>query len=1130
QKIGQTQNATYLKARNYFLNLFPRNNLERVMALDIRLDAGQDVASLLSDIQTTQNTDGGYPLLSGYASDTLTTLKVAEVFAKYNIPHTRSVMDMLVNQIADDGTMKYFSASVYDSRDLAYQTWRFLSSLSNASTYADAITRLESGLADQTDIFSVLMQESKDVSVLPVQGFDGLFQDGFFTLFALDILAQPDLVIESVTPVGDLQHTQSASFDIQIKNIGYAPASEMDLYVFTDKYLHGGVPTRLSGTIGIRQVSAQRVNFNKTDRFKGDIVFDFYLDTQHEFEETDNWHTQNFSFAPSDDSRPALPMYFIAYSHEISSGKGFNIRYAEIPDDPDIKYFHILYKKPEQTQWSHVYLNPVKYSNGAFLSGFETGDILEVRMGVESIHDDQIYSFTNPISFTITPETGERYSVVRGYVKESKNNIPGVKLDYYGGDHDSDAFGETEISLQEGRNAITIGEEYYEPFIYTHNVVFGEDQEEKRYITRYRDDSISPVMSAVGFRNPLSIKNTKTKQIDLAASDNIAVKEFDLYYYDPAFASWIYLSTVPADRGVASYNWTIPAELLGTGYKLRATARDFVGNISNLLKYGPFEITDGTGPDGTISVAQSEYQLGEILEYSFNVDNPDTFSHISRMVLHSGNHGEQMDNGGDTTDLTHTYTIPLRSNHISDETYISANVCATNGECTRVESGKFAIVDRPFELSEPWQVGGMIGLSPFGEPYNKSFYHVSYGALDTIEVIYKEFYKYTGRDYRLIYRKYQDGAWQPEVVLKQLSNATGGNPYTQLYGINVYQRENQIGITYYEHLNDENIHYTITNDQREIFALLIENGIKKYEKQVSDDDTDSYISDIYIDENKQVHVVWREGYSWQTQSGDRALKSNTLSDTGKLGNEILLHPSEGGGKGFQYFDDTSHIIYEAGGNVLMRRWQNNTWGLPLVIMPEQTTYNYRIFSTDTPGEYDMFYNKYSGMMRYEKAYYIAHSRLRINGDQIEVLRSSEVTENSSEENIQKWRIIQDSNKKYHIVYQKRYWQDNRVYKEMLYTRYNQGVEKNFFLISPQTNIFSGGEYLFMDTLGSEIKLIYSAQIGGETGLHILSADLQNASQFGWPEMGIDMVLNTQEFQINFDMLGYRFSFWINLFE
>ena len=54
--------------------------------------------------------------------------------------------------------------------------------------------------------------------------------------------------------------------------------------------------------------------------------------------------------------------------------------------------------------------------------------------------------------------------------------------------------------------------------------------------------------------------------------------------------------------GAQWMTWTIPKELLGQGYKIKAVVTDDSGNVSEVKEFGPFEIISGAKPGGVVKV------------------------------------------------------------------------------------------------------------------------------------------------------------------------------------------------------------------------------------------------------------------------------------------------------------------------------------------------------------------------------------------------------------------------------------------------------------------------------------------------------------------------------------------------
>ncbi|QFR39280.1 hypothetical protein A9Q91_03525 [Candidatus Gracilibacteria bacterium 28_42_T64] len=1146
KSFKKTDNSAYYKAKNYFLNLVPRNNLELVYKIQVMKDEGQDYSSLVTSLKNSMNSDKGYPLLEGYDSDIYTSIETLNLLTDLNDSAYIDPMNYILGNIGSTGEIKYYLDGGKNSSLLSYKVLQTLEKL----TFADKdtyITKIRDNLAINSErstlessLYGLLLEKDGNVldevqfmknDLKKLQSYDGSFTDDLTTIYTSLFLAEADLVIESVTPVGTLKHKDAAKLTVTIKNNGYKKSLPVGIHTYTNKYYHAGKATAISDSIDSNSTVIFELDFSSTPRFKGDVEFDFFLDNQGDINYEDNWFNSAFNFVNTSDNSPVLPMNYSAFSHESSAGLGIAAIWNDT-GDIDLQEYVVLVRNKGESDWKEIVLNKTLYPEGAFISGFNEGDKVEVTMGVR-LADSTLSYFSNFSEFTITPTANKLTSNVNGKLYSNKLGVYNELLKGNGYSTTSEPGGDFDISVPAGKTIISIdkgsGYESFENSITADGVT---DITGYEYHTRLKVDAEKPVMSDLKFNDNFAIKNRKTKNIIISGTDNIGIREFHLYYYDPEYASWIFENSMTPDYGQSTYTWSIPETLLGTGYKLKTVAIDYKGNESLPLEYGPFEIIDGTAPEGTIEItgleAGSKWKLGDTKEFTWNVDLVYDLQQIVNVKLHYENAFTYIANSIDVIKTSESYTIPIDSKYLANVGYISLLACDVQNNCSTLESPRFEIYEEEFQSKGPWNQPSDIGISLSNGNYNRYIEKVFFGENETIEVIFSEFDKYTGRDYRLVYRKYENGVWGDEQVVKQYNNPSSG-PSHSFNSIKSVKLGNKIGITYsdfYKDLTASGFGY----DESEIYAITIENSILGNLTQISNDTTLSYNPELEFDDNG-LYVIWKEGYSITTETGNRKLKLRKADINGIWNNEIILSEDSVSYYDLEYQNNRLFISYVFEDNLKLKEYNysTSTWNNEILIGAETGIKENKIFHRNGTEIYDLFLKKITPNTTGLEKYHLIHKKVDLTGGTANILLEKNITAASDLESLQKYTIENKDGTTYHLVYTKLSLTENGDKISINYSEYGDNLNTNYLVLSPATNIISGSNYLFTSKLNDVLKLGYVSTIGGVTKLQYVTGDFTpKSSEFSFPEFDIDVTMNLNEFRVTFIFLGYRFSFWLNL--
>jgi hypothetical protein len=392
---------------------------------------------------------------------------------------------------------------------------------------------------------------------------------------------------------------------------------------------------------------------------------------------------------------------------------------------------------------------------------------------VKSIHDtNTIRRFANQTTFQITSKENEVLIPVNGQTLNLNIPTGQIELRSHGGTDISGYDGTYEALIQEGKNILEIDNPEYENLIYKINAVDGQNIENKNIITKLKADSEAPEMIDLEFLHNTPIKTGLTKEIFIGATDNIAVQAIDLYYYEPNAGYWIYETTLSPDNQVAVYDWNIPNTLLGTGYKLKAIAKDPRGNTSQALEYGPFEVLDGTGPSSSINITgleDNKWKLGDTKEITWNLQNIENLESITSVTLYYGASNITITPEVDLENQSVTYAIPINSNYITDTAYITSRVCV-NDNCSDAVSAPFEIYEEAYQVPTPWTPAEEVGFPMSGTNFTRGIEAVFRGENDDVEIIYSEQILPIGTSnapYRIAYARKQNGTWQTPLTIRE---------------------------------------------------------------------------------------------------------------------------------------------------------------------------------------------------------------------------------------------------------------------------------------------------------------------------------------------------------------------------
>ncbi|MBI2444218.1 MAG: carboxypeptidase regulatory-like domain-containing protein [Candidatus Magasanikbacteria bacterium] len=636
--IGRTANDQYLPALNYILNTTPTTTRAQALKARIVAGLGQNATPLLDEIVSSQNADGGYGLLPGYESDLVTTLEVALALRAANYQPADRQTEALwfaLNQIPASGELRYAAVSppsyyLINKTAQNLQPFQGLTITDSQSQITvavnDKVNALLGYLSSQYDASSGRLLGAADVldeimtaqtwrrygvelinwhalrqSILSQQQTDGSFMNSVLaTEQGIDATALPDLSLVDHINTTPLVNKNNVTWQVTVTNAGYASNGQARLNLVADNVWVSTVDFAGQGIV-VPPNSTVTLNINVADTtgLIGDTEIKYYLSDAEELNYDNNWLAKHFTFASAADGSPALPLYYIAQKWEIGNDPAVNVRWQRKSDPQRFNYV-FMYREKGTGQWNFASLD--NSLAGAFLSPFGEGITYEITIGTVHLDQQTITYFNNLSEVTTSADPNKFMGQVSGTVGDAFQKFPNLNTTAYGAGALTDsqsAF--VYAKMENGTSAAQVDAAPHESIRKKFAVAVGATTT-VALPTRLKEDTVAPQITYLAI--PLSnflIKNQTEASLSASVSDNVAAKEVDFYYWDPGPGAWLFLGTAEVRSGGASFLWYVPADLLGVGYKIKAVARDYRGNVSAPQEWGPFQIIDGSPPARTIS-------------------------------------------------------------------------------------------------------------------------------------------------------------------------------------------------------------------------------------------------------------------------------------------------------------------------------------------------------------------------------------------------------------------------------------------------------------------------------------------------------------------------------------------------
>lgn len=646
------QNALTWLGKQYY-----ESTLDEALKLLALRGDGQDVLYSVEPLVIRQNTDdGGFGYSGAYESDTKTTATMLRLIDKsgyvdYGSNPDYSKIKTLLFLINSQNTDGGWGETVLADSDI-HSTVQALEALHLhkegilttggadvviSDIIGDALAYLKqaqgtngkwnNSLMDTVFAYDILHKYGVALNyenqafdyIKSEQGTNGSFSNGnvYVTSQAIKALSwrlrslSPDLTITNIETVGSLVNREQAQFNVTIKNIGRSAVFPADVkfYNFTDDYnwLPGGATFLPAGTSLEPNQEIILSVFHSTEALLGTTKMKYYIEATGDSDESNNWGTKTVNFETSLTNIPAIQTYFVAHKYDSADGKPAIKYYWPLKSDPNRLNYVILYREAGVTTWSGF--NIPNTSNIIFLNGLKEGVTYQATVGVKDKNTSSVIYLNNYASIKTSATRTNYTGSASGKLTLNSAPLGSSSLSGYGLETiiNTDSSGNFTLSgLQNGTASILSQGLENDKITTKFDVGVDTTISGVRVFTRIAPDTTAPVVNFVRIKNNTSfiINNNAVSTIEVSASDDINTKEADISYYNPNTSSWIFIETIPLSGNVGAYSlydWNVPAQISGAGFKLKAVVRDHSGNQAS-GEYGPFTINDTTNVAPTISI------------------------------------------------------------------------------------------------------------------------------------------------------------------------------------------------------------------------------------------------------------------------------------------------------------------------------------------------------------------------------------------------------------------------------------------------------------------------------------------------------------------------------------------------
>jgi len=631
-KYNRTQNIQYTKALNYLKNTEPQNNRDKAIKIRVLSDYNGNYQTLLTDLLSIQNEDGSFGYLDNYHGDletSLEVLKMLDMIGQTGSDAFNQTLYYILNKINEDGSIFYLAEQepdyylinktleyLYPFRELTLafnneniiiqtkidQMLNFLTNnydletdvLANSNNITDKLMMLVSlqTFDVEPEIQKILFTNTEEQ-----QNYTGSFGDSWYAnVAAMKALPRPDLALINMYTNYLLRTHSYLSVDLTIKNQGYVANKTFTINVFIDNYFIDDfvvtditIPPQTSVIMHISMPTSYSIY---------DSNMKLYIETENELNAKNNWIDDTYTFSYLEGDAPAVPL-FTAYAHTVTPTPGnpepgLFVSWLHKADPNRDKYgikFECLNTEfsgsfsVENTQSGVIFYDFPEYLEG---------EVCTVTVG--AVYGD-LFSRGKLAIVTFSADPTLYRGSVSGYITENNQACSNCDLYIGGFNIATDSQGQFfEVSTPRGLLNFVARGNQYEALITQEKIRNSNNKTGIRVFTQLKPDTEDPQISSVQVTDEVDkiLNNGQEVEIEVIATDNLAIKEADFYYYDPVDDLWLYLGTQSANYNNVVFNWFIPSTLYGSNFKIKAISWDYQNNSSEPFEWGPFEIIDTT--------------------------------------------------------------------------------------------------------------------------------------------------------------------------------------------------------------------------------------------------------------------------------------------------------------------------------------------------------------------------------------------------------------------------------------------------------------------------------------------------------------------------------------------------------
>lgn len=405
-------------------------------------------------------------------------------------------------------------------------------------------------------------------------------------------------------------------------------------------------------------------------------------------------------------------------------------------------------------------------------------------------------------------------------------------------------------------------------------------------------------------------------------------------------------------------DWYVPAELLGPGYKVRATLFDYQGNASETVEWGPFTLTDGSPPEaGVISPNGGEvWPLGTTQTIQWDITSPNGVDQVDIELI--SNNGSYRIAVNKPNTGRYDWEIPeeflFAGNALKIKVFGEDN--ANFRQSFDISDNFFSIIDPTPDPDLPWSRPIVVTECPFGTTdFNydskvSSFYDndgnlgVAYLCKSDTLIANNS----RSIDEYIYVRRYNGGIWTEPELIKQITQITDNllTNYKMLTDLQYKVDSANNG-----HMVWQDKVRNCNEGDQEIYYSTNRSGAWSDAQNISNNNTDSYWADFDLDHDNNVHVTWIDGRDCNGV-GERNIYYRKNINGNWQNAEIIGHDRLSDVPEISVATDNSvNVVYLAGSMTQLQhlRYQGARWEAPEIAYNGQGNRHNELISGSEPG-------------------------------------------------------------------------------------------------------------------------------------------------------------------------------------